>query len=568
MAKTTEFDHDTLGHLLADNHLKVPRFQREYSWTEDNVSEYWNDIMSAREEGQSYFLGTVVLADTEHDDQWRIIVDGQQRIATTALTYVAIIRKLHEIGKHEASREVTNTHIASYNLREEDVVPKLEFSAEDQLVYSELVHVENSTKETVEKLTKENSKSNILTAFKKIIELIDDKLTGVNDYDELIGITEYLHNDAQVLLAIANGLSEAYVIFETLNDRGADLTTTDLLKNYLLSGVGNNKVDSAAQLWTQVASKFDTSQKLLAFIKAHYISNWGFVKNKTLYRELQGKLEGSRSDKSNKIMKYLKSLELAYPKYEALKSSDAAFWSSIATDIRDEIIAQRRFHFETPVAMYMAAMEQWKPKDFCNLIQVGTGWAVRASLAGTLGGGTAEKLYANLAEKIANGEIKSVSDARKIVQSVNFLPDDNAFKTLLANVTDNNLSRVKYYLAMIQAQYCKNHNLSTESLPAWDNRTVTVEHIIAYSKDFGDEAEDNSKTLSQYQHSLANLTLLERTINNTKANDKPFAEKKELYAESAFPMTKSLSNLDDFDAEAVRARNDELLELATQFWAI
>lgn len=47
--------------------------------------------------------------------------------------------------------------------------------------------------------------------------------------------TDQLENGVQVLIAVASSLPEAYVIFETLNDRGADLTTADLLKNYLFS---------------------------------------------------------------------------------------------------------------------------------------------------------------------------------------------------------------------------------------------------------------------------------------------------------------------------------------------
>lgn len=54
-------------------------------------------------------------------------------------------------------------------------------------------------------------------------------------YKRLVDVIDQLDKDVQVLVAVASNLPEAYVIFETLNDRGADLTTADLLKNYLFS---------------------------------------------------------------------------------------------------------------------------------------------------------------------------------------------------------------------------------------------------------------------------------------------------------------------------------------------
>lgn len=60
MADPAQFGHDMLGHLLADRLMKVPRFQRRYSWQADQVQEYWADIERARGVGDDYFMGTIV----------------------------------------------------------------------------------------------------------------------------------------------------------------------------------------------------------------------------------------------------------------------------------------------------------------------------------------------------------------------------------------------------------------------------------------------------------------------------------------------------------------------------
>jgi len=82
MAKETEFDHDELGHLLADHLLRVPRFQRSYSWDRRNVEEFLADLAEARRKGVSYFVGTVVFASPSVGER-REIVDGQERHGTS-----------------------------------------------------------------------------------------------------------------------------------------------------------------------------------------------------------------------------------------------------------------------------------------------------------------------------------------------------------------------------------------------------------------------------------------------------------------------------------------------------
>ena len=90
MADTTQFGHDQLGHLLADYLLEVPRFQRSYSWDQGNVEEYLADLASARNKDVDYFMGTVVFASPDKEGGRKQIVDGQQRLATTAILITAL----------------------------------------------------------------------------------------------------------------------------------------------------------------------------------------------------------------------------------------------------------------------------------------------------------------------------------------------------------------------------------------------------------------------------------------------------------------------------------------------
>ena len=86
-----------IGKLLLDRRLTVPRYQRSYSWTTDEVLDLWNDLIRALDEGHSdYFLGTVVLSATSDEDgdsdeeDVPSVIDGQQRLATVSLLLVAL----------------------------------------------------------------------------------------------------------------------------------------------------------------------------------------------------------------------------------------------------------------------------------------------------------------------------------------------------------------------------------------------------------------------------------------------------------------------------------------------
>ena len=147
----------------------------------------------------------------------------------------------------------------------------------------------------------------------------------------LVTLKNFLANDAQVLLAVASGLSEAYVIFETLNDRGAALTTADLLKNFFLSTVGEARVQHALHVWTSIAARFDKPDSLVSFIKTDYTSRWGQVKKKDLYKELQGKLGRNGKATYDYLLKLYDSLDT----YEALYSFDSVSYTHLTLPTSD-----------------------------------------------------------------------------------------------------------------------------------------------------------------------------------------------------------------------------------------
>ncbi|MCB8045069.1 DUF262 domain-containing protein [Microbacterium oxydans] len=95
----------------------MPEFQRAYSWERINVQEYLSDLESSCQEIR-YFMGTLVFAKTDDDSGRRKIVDGQQRLATTAVLFVAIRDRLYALGKDNLAENTTKKYLRRFSIRE------------------------------------------------------------------------------------------------------------------------------------------------------------------------------------------------------------------------------------------------------------------------------------------------------------------------------------------------------------------------------------------------------------------------------------------------------------------
>ncbi|WP_314147509.1 DUF262 domain-containing protein [uncultured Leifsonia sp.] len=276
MADPTQFDHDRISHLLADRLLEVPPFQRSYSWDAGNIADFLTDLETARHKDASYFLGTVVFAN-DTDSARQQIVDGQQRLTTTAVLLVAIRDALRDFKKEKAATHVDETYLRGFDLAAEELVERIVLNPDDQPVYDILL---------ARGALPEVGQSRLADAYRQILAYLKELAPAAADYRKLIDITTQLDDSVQVLVAVASDIPEAYVIFETLNDRGADLTTADLLKNYLFSQAKQN-FSFVQAAWTKISGEFDKSDEFVKFIRYDYMSRNGHITARNLYKAMQ-----------------------------------------------------------------------------------------------------------------------------------------------------------------------------------------------------------------------------------------------------------------------------------------
>lgn len=541
MARDTDFGHDQLGHLLADHLLEVPRFQRAYSWEEANVEEFLTDLDVARTREASYFMGTVVFALPNSDTQRRQIVDGQQRIATTAILITAIRDLLQEYEKEAQAAKTAERYLRGYVLSEEQEVERLILSPKDTDVYEALLE---GRREEIE------GDSRLLKAYVTCYEHLKKLAPSAEEYGVLMDVVAQLEDKVQVLVAVASDLPDAYVIFETLNDRGADLTTADLLKNFLFSKAGPH-VRYIEDSWVALEASFEKPDDLVRFIRYEYASRHGAVSTRKLYRAIQEELSASGVS----AKKYVERLAKAKKVYLALRDPDSEYWSDVEVHVRDALLAYRRFQFESSYPVLLAAFMKWKKRQAALLLVKMAKWSVRALFAGNIGAKLSEDVFGEAAVAISSGAAKTQAAVREKLSRL--IPTNAAFKVQFATYGPVPTSRAKYLLAMLEQ--ANGQRKGQEQNLDWSTSRVNIEHVSAQA------ASNSSERLSALTDTIGNLALLEKKLNRD-LGDRPFEEKKETYTESQFRLTNKLAEYESWDEDAIEARTTALAELACLAW--
>lgn len=542
MAEATRFGHDRLGHLLADQLMEVPRFQRSYAWDKSNVDEFLSDLRSAADKDVDYFMGTVVFARPHKADGRQQIVDGQQRLATTALLLIAIRDELTWHGRVRQAEEIEKRFLRGYVISMDAEVERLLLSPTDLGAYEQLLDGR------AEQLDPSNP---LRVTYEACVGHLRSLSPSAKHSDRLISLSKQLEERVQVLVAEASDLPEAYVIFETLNDRGADLTTADLLKNYLFSA-SKDYFKYVESKWTFLEASFDRPDDLVKFIRYHHVSRHGSVSGRKLYRAIQSEIGGG----ATRARRYVDDLAKAQSVYLAIRDPDSSYWSNANIDLRHALHAYRRFGFEASMPMLLAAFSEWSKRDACKLLVKVAKWSIRAQVAGRLGGGVADETFGMTARAISDGSAKNQTAVRTLMGRL--IPSDDEFLEAFISYGDISTSRAKYLLAMLEeAEAIKSNRVHTPI--EWHSRRVTIEHILPASA--ATQATANATSVNR----IGNLALLEKRLNHA-AGSKPFLDKRPAYQDSAFELTRKVSKKRTWTARSISARTGEPAELAVRAW--
>lgn len=545
--------------LKADFRYKVPPHQRTFSWTLDEVKQLWDDLLEAIQENRpEYFMGTIVVQE-DPDTKLRTIIDGQQRLATLTMI-LSGIRTIYKEQKDERADEVYSDYLGVRDRRTRVTEPRLALNVINEPVFQSMVieDASDSALSTAAK-NKAGAPSNLLicAAMQYLRSAIRTGCSSNKRYETfLLELEDFIRDRVVMVLMLVRDEADAYLIFETLNDRGLDLSTSDLLKNYILGKAGN-RLDAVRKQWEEMVFLLGT-QNETQFLRHYWLSKYGVIRELHLYKEMK-----VRFSNQSRVLELMSELRDTADKYTAISNVDHSFWKGYSTALRRDLETLQLFGLSQFRPLLLAAMDKMDETQVEKLVRVIVVLSMRYSIIGTLGTGNIEKAYSDAAIAVRSGKANTPAKALSILKPI--YPDDTKFQADFSQRAIGKAKLARYILGEIATH----RQGTTMQVVTDDEKKSTLEHIMpkTRSQEWLKAAKDEDEYL-EYVNRLGNLTLIEREKNKTAANVSFAKKKAEAFSKSELLLTKELCNYNDWTISEIQTRQAHLAKSAIKIWSL
>lgn len=570
-----EAKNKPLGEVLFSHRkFRVPRYQRPYAWDIEQVSEFWEDLISSEE---PYFLGSFIFnTESQNDDGYVDIIDGQQRLLTTTILSAA----LRDHAKNLDPPKAALYQRQDIAIEDREGRQAFRILPADTLVSFFSKYIQNPDGDILKSIPKTPEETRV----KKIYEYLYEKVAGeLRRFEGREGQLDNLEKIRKkiaklVVISVEIGREEdAYEIFETTNARGLELSVADLLKNLIFKKIepGDNR-DLAKDIWQEITNDIEaTSTELKKFIRYFWVSKYAFVTEKKLYREIKNKItdwQGLLNDLWEASSWYDKLLEGEEADFQDLKHGHK---------IHDAVFALRLMRVSQCYVLLLAILRNYNRlgTDPTRIFQLLERFTFQYSVVCKLPGNRVEKIYSRYATKLE--ETARGGPSEKVSQKIQSLfsqlegelkaeaPSENLFKELFQDLSYRNSEEgrrlTKYILSSLDRYFrsTDEHKINFS--------TVNIEHILPQNPH--DEWNLKKKEIKPYVNLLGNLTLLSKKLNS-KAQNAPIEKKLPELQKSDLAITKELvSQLGKLNYKwgksEIQTRQREYADLAyNQIWKL
>jgi hypothetical protein len=554
LTSSIEARPDGLGHILRDHRLAVPVYQRSYAWNVEQVQQYVGDLQAALGSFQpSYFMGTVVLTASHEGDRLTII-DGQQRLATTVLLLAAIRSQLVEAGEDMRAAVLESQYLATRSFETNDLEPRLALNAEDRTFFDQIV----LTGEAGAAQPERQSHQRIAEAFNALRTVMAEEVirAGPHWRDMLFRWVSFIDAQVQVIRVVADNDADAFLLFETLNDRGKDLTVVDLLKNHLF-GLARNQLELVQGPWLEAVEALDAEedQAMTAFVRHYWSSINGATRERELYRDLKRYVRST-----DQAVEFVDDLRDSARYYAALLNPEHEYWAQLGPRARDAAGILLGFGLEQNRPLLLAAMDAFDVPELSLLIEALVVWSVRGLVVGGIGGGTTERYYTEAAQGIRRGRVRTTEDVFGVIRPI--VASDEDFRARFEVSTVYRLRTATYLLLALER-----HSAGGEhpALPALDERSdLNAEAILPRSANPAEWPGWTPEQVSTLSRRLGNFALVPAGQHLTGG----WVTRRAVLERSQLRTNELPADVGDWDPDAVRHRQAEFAEQAIQVWPL
>ncbi|QDV08321.1 hypothetical protein Poly30_38580 [Planctomycetes bacterium Poly30] len=536
----------------------VPRFQRDYAWSEEQWEDLWNDLTDPDRDAQHY-MGYLVLQQGESPRHFSII-DGQQRLTTISIIIIAVLRRLK--GLIDAGREpesnakrleaLMGSFIGAVNPVSLQVNPKLSLNRNNDRYFDRFV-----CRLADMPLTHVNRSSRLLRDAVLFFEARLTQPTG----EELAQFVETMI-DALLFTTIEVGNDlNAYRVLETLNARGVQLSVPDLIKNFLFSMIDRAdelheaELDELETSWAEITSSLGKNE-FPRFVRAEWNSRNVSASKFSLFKRIKREVVDRGSAHA-----YLNRLRSSVDVYAAIQEPTSELWNEPGFEGAPSYLeALKLFRIRQPDPLLLAAFSRFEPAEWTKVLGYIVVVSIRFKVIGRRPGNEQEPIYHRLAQEVSSGHLRSLRSMKVGLQSMHptddeFQADFNAFKL----PTERSQKQARWLLAELERQSNPDLALASDEL--------TLEHVLPKNPGEGWLDEFTGGSWRDFVPALGNMTLLAAGGNRDLGNA-PFSRKREVFRTSSLSITRKAAEFEQWGPAAIRARQAWLGELACQRWKI
>ncbi|WP_187942696.1 GmrSD restriction endonuclease domain-containing protein [Helicobacter pylori] len=527
----------------------IPIYQRVYSWEKEQCKQLWDDIIKigGNDKMNGHFIGSIlyVLDDNTHSSPL-LIIDGQQRLTTITLLFIAL--RNHSSDEVKILEKFSHKEIESYLINSNKDGDK-----KFKLILSE------SDKDTLLFLIDKNKRKPSEPSV-KIMENFElfEKWISENT-DKLETIFKGLEKLMIVWIALDKGKDDPQLIFESMNSTGKDLTQTDLIRNYILMGLEPEKQKIFYEkYWRAMEEDFKQNETLFNQFVRHYLTiKTREIPNINKVYEAFKRYQQERGIETEALLQDLQKYcgffcQIVFKK-EADKDLNKAL--SFLVDLEMDVIYPLLLELYSDYSDGVLSKQ-----DFIPIIALIESYICRRAVCG-LGTNSLNKVFPSFTKKINKDQyLESIKVHFGYLTEKQRFPNNDEFKKLFITIDFYNFQKKKYFLERLE-------HFDTEE-PV-NTQECTIEHImpqtlnLEWERDLG---ENFQAIHEKYLNTIGNLTL---TGYNEKYSNNSFQEKRDMekgFKQSPLKLNQSLKNLESFGEKEIDKRANDLADLALKIW--
>ena len=520
---------------------------------------------------KGYFLGSLIciLDGNVGDSIEATVIDGQQRLTTLNLLLLALYEKIKPLNTHPKVIENDDYQEArlafkKYFLNQsDDKLPRLTPSIQNnnQADYTYLVQKIVQGNESSKPQNCGNRR--ITKAFKHFQDRIENY--AGDEVDTLFKLLDKI-TAACVVRIDTQDAASAFILFESINNRGVPLTPMDLIKNSMISSLKSQSAEQTNEQWQQIINNLNDYDVQVRYLRHFYQA---FKPVGLIWDKDKGK---DKITKNDLIQTYtavikqqpenvLRELTVKSEIYKALSFPENVTPDSTFIRYQNKLIDLKKLGIAPAYTLLLFLFDRYPQQDFSGLLSYIEQWFMVRHLTNIPATNRTDDIFI-AATKTQHEKYDETALIDKLQQA---LPNAEYIKQSLENkyLYEDNANLTRYVLVYLEQKQRTAENAvdfwanNQKGKPVW-----SVEHIYPQKPKTGEWPDD----CKEWLHSLGNLTL---SAYNSNLHNHSFARKSQVNDEDGKDIGLKSGNVKindylrdktEWNAEHIKKRGEELVE--------